>query len=303
MATLTREAATDGQVEQITRVAQDAARKTIKDFALDKDGAQRVHAHGDELAEAVRTTIIASLNDLSVPDKFKNEEVVSTYTTYTYPPEYTGPKPILEQVQALKTAFPQLDVTATLEFVEKVLPMLQLPAGAEGWFAIPRWQKVAATYGEAVEKVLSAIGSKRTLKNYRQGQLGPDRLRQLLRSVNMLEEIGKQQTGDILIVPVQYGLRHRGRSVRRARECFLVNEFGLGAFAVSCMALTHPERYVRYKELDTDCAGDEYAPDAVGDFSNAPFLYFDDDRLEFGTFWFDSARDIYFGSVSAFLPQ
>jgi hypothetical protein len=32
------------------------------------------------------------------------------------------------------------------------------------------------------------------------------------------------------------------------------------------MALVHPERYVRWEELDTDCAGDEFAPDADGAF-------------------------------------
>jgi hypothetical protein len=79
-------------------------------------------------------------------------------------------------------------------------------------------------------------------------------------------------------------MRHRGKSVRRARETFASNEFGLGAFAIGCMALVHPERYVRWEELDTDCAGDEFAPDANGVFSEAPIFYFYDDRLGFGAY-------------------
>jgi len=47
---------------------------------------------------------------------------------------------------------------------------------------------------------------------------------------------------DILVVPAQFGLRHRGRSVRRVREVMNANEFGLGVFAIGIMLLTHPER-------------------------------------------------------------
>jgi hypothetical protein len=81
-----------------------------------------------------------------------------------------------------------------------------------------------------------------------------------------------------------------------------VNEYGLGAFAVGIMLLTHPERLMNYDDLYVDCAGDEYAPEADGDFSHAPFFRFDDDRVKFLAYWFGNARDNY-GSASAFLPQ
>jgi hypothetical protein len=79
-------------------------------------------------------------------------------------------------------------------------------------------------------------------------------------------------------------------------------EFGLGAFAVGCMLLTHPEREVKWEQLHMDCAGDEFAPDADGDFSRAPVFFFSDGKVGFGAYWFDRARDGY-GSVSGFLPQ
>jgi hypothetical protein len=150
--------------------------------------------------------------------------------------------------------------------------------------------------------VLNAIASKRKFHNSREGELGPSYLRQHSHSAAMFEQIGQQQKGDILIVPAQFGMRHRGRSVRRAREVMCANEFGLGAFAVGCMALTHPERYSRWDELDTDCGGDEYTPVAGDDFSGAPVFGFDDGRVRFVTRWFDNARGR-FGSASAFLPQ
>ncbi|MCX6754654.1 MAG: hypothetical protein NTU81_02395, partial [Candidatus Nomurabacteria bacterium] len=88
----------------------------------------------------------------------------------------------------------------------------------------------------------------------------------------------------------------------RARETFSGNEFGLTSFALGCMALVHPERYVRSEELDTDCAGDEFAPDADGVFSKAPFFYFHDDKLWFGACGVSDACGGY-GSASAFVPQ
>jgi hypothetical protein len=67
------------------------------------------------------------------------------------------------------------------------------------------------------------------------------------------------------------------------------------------MALTHPERYVRWEELDTDCAGDEFSADADDEFGVAPFFCFGDDELEFYTCVVSDATEDY-GSVSGFLP-
>jgi hypothetical protein len=96
-------------------------------------------------------------------------------------------------------------------------------------------------------------------------------------------------------------MRHRGKSVRRARETFSGNEFGLGAFAMGCMVLFHPEHYVKWEQLHTDCAGDEFDPDADGAFSMAPLFNFGDE-LAFDACDVSGARP-YFGSVSGFLPQ
>jgi hypothetical protein len=119
-----------------------------------------------------------------------------------------------------------------------------------------------------------------------------------------LNLIAETQKGDILIIAAQLGMRHRGRSVRRAREVFISNEFGLGSLAVGSIILTHPERLVRWEELDMDCAGDEFDPDADGEFSHAPrFRFgFSDGKVEFVARRVGFACDA-FGSVSAFLPQ
>jgi len=271
-------------------------------LTLDKDGAQRIIENGGEFQVGLKELI----QKHSVTNQFADEEVESSYT---YPKEYRGPKQIVDQIKAIAEIF-GLDPSNALEFA-KNLP--ELPNGAEGWFAIPTVDAVAAKhfpevtdpadrYCRAVELVLEKIGKSRKFYNYREGEITPNRLRQHARTLHALGQIGETQKGDILIVPAQYGTRHRGRSVRRAREVFVAGEFGLGAFAVGCMALTHPDRYVRWEELDTDCAGDEFAPNAGGDFSRAPLFGFGGGRVKFRAGWFVAALGKC-GSVSAFGPQ
>ena len=300
MTTLTHAAeATAGQIRQITRIGSDAIEKVLDELGLDKEGAQRVHANGDEFAAAIRKAARASLMDLSISDRFKNEEIESIYV---YPSGYKI-KSITEQANILRQLFPGIG------FADETVAEGKLPRNAEGWFAIPNWETIAPTYKEAVEKVLAKLAETRTLHNHREGVLGPEYLRQsdrtvqMNRTVRMMKKLGdRQKDHDVLVVAAQFGLRHRGRSVRRAREVFTASEFGLGAFAVGIMTLTHPERFVRWEQLHTDCPGDEYSPDASDTFDFAPILVFSDGKLQFATRWFDCPRD-HCGSTSGFLPQ
>lgn len=236
-----------------------------------------------------------TVGELSASNKYADEEVLSSYG---YLSGYR-PKPVAEQVERLVELFPNLR-GADIERAGA-----RLPTGAEGWFAIPRWQSIASTYGEAVEKVLSALRDTRNGKfqNFRECRLGPQYLRQLEKTREVFQKLaGGQENHDILVVAAQFGLRHRGRSVRRAREVMNSTEFGLGAFAIGVMLLTHPERLQYYDDLWIDCAGDEYSPVADGDFSHAPLFVFDGDRVEFDASWCDEADGRY-GSASAFLSE
>ncbi|OGI74603.1 hypothetical protein A2737_01585 [Candidatus Nomurabacteria bacterium RIFCSPHIGHO2_01_FULL_41_71] len=307
MTTLTQ--ATSGQLKQIHRVGSDAVEKVLAEFGLDKDGAQRVHARGDEFAEAIRVATIASLNDLSVTDKFKDEEVESTYG---YLSGYTKPNGLTTQCNRLRElfsglGFANLDLLGSIEKGEVALPM-----NTEGWFAILNWIKnptiFGATYGEALQKVLDTIKTTRNGKfyNYRDGQLGPERLRQSKHTEKFFRELAEAQGNpDILIVAAQFGIRHRGRSVRRAREVIVSTsgEFGLGAFAVGIMILTHPERLMNYDDLWIDCAGDEFDdPDSDVRFVHAPCFDFNGGEVWFGTNTVGYADENY-GSASGVVPQ
>jgi len=227
-------------------------------------------------------------------NKFADEEVKSTYA---YPDTYAV-KPIAEQIAVLSRLF-GLNGKKALAYA-KNLP--ELPEGADGYFAIPRWQAVAKTYGKAVEKALDLIGKSRTLKNWREGQLGEKYLRQSERTEQMFAKFCEQQEGDIIIVPAQFGLLHRGRSVRRAREVFTDNEFGLGSFAIGCMLFTHPEREQVWEQLHVDCGGDEFAPGGDGEFVSAPSFFWGDGELRFSTSWTHNTSKR-FGSASGFLRR
>ena len=226
---------------------------------------------------------------------FANEEVASNYG---YPQGYAV-KPVCEQLVELSKHFNGLNTSSVLA-CSKELPAL--PAGAEGWFVVPRWEKVASSYNEGVEKVFDLIGKTRTFYNYRKCALSPNYLRLSERTAFALQMIGEKQKGDFLLIPAQFGLTHRGRSVRRARVLYAPHEFGLGSFIAGCMILSHPERLVQWEQLHIDCPGDEYAPDAVDRFSYAPLFYFDDDGVAFYAGWVEHASEAY-GSASGFVSQ
>ena len=289
--------ATAPQLKQINRLIADAVEKIVADLCLDKGGAQRVIEHGDELVAPIAEKALAMLRDLSVSDKYKDEEVKSSYG---YLSGYEKPKSITEQTNILRQIFPCLG-NACEKLAEREVPK----HADKGWFAIPKWQSIAPTYGEAVEIVLRKLSEAYNgrFQNYREGELGEQYLRQQALTASAFQKFGEEQSGyDILVVSAQFGLRHRGRSVRRVREILLGNEFGLGAFAVGIMLLTHHDRLQHYDDLWIDCAGDEYAPGAVGRFWHAPFFGFSAGELRFGARDVSSA-DEYYGSVSGFLPQ
>jgi hypothetical protein len=241
------------------------------------------------------------------PDTYEKEEVRS-YLRY---PSYYKIKPVSEQIVILRRHFPKLG-SADVSVIQK-----PLPAGAEGYFAIPRWEKLAPTYHQAVERIVTALKQANDVDTFSvYVKYSPEHLRQTEYSRSAWKDLeSRQKNQDILIVPAQFGLRHAGRSVRRARAVMDRREFGLGAFAVGVMLLTHPEQKKYRYNPSVDCAGDEYSPVARGRFGHVPCFSFSDGgqrlfnshiwengdgKIRFGTRWFDDA-DEYYGSASGFL--
>ena len=101
---------------------------------------------------------------LSVSDQYANEKVESRYG---YPAGYSTPKHVAQQMKIIHEMFPHID----WGYFRPDENLIVVPQQAEGHFAIPRWEKITSTYGEAVEKVFAMIASKRRFYNYR-GQTG-----------------------------------------------------------------------------------------------------------------------------------
>jgi hypothetical protein len=288
------------QVTRLYTIMRNAMMDFLSSDSLNKRGVQKLVENEEELW----SRIILAMNDLSVCDQHIDEEV---YSTCEYPLGYSI-LPIQEQVfilaNLIRKYLPdvELETEKTFQFIETALPGIRLPEGAEGWFAIIRWDKIAPVYSEATERILALLGDTRIFHNHRAGQLSPGRLRQSKRSIKFWKRIMEQQEGDILIVPAQFGRYHRGRSSRRAMEVFLPNEFGLGVFAISCMLLTHPLRLQTPEGLDIDCSGDEYDRDDDGTFVFELLFNSTGDMLYFDAAWTISTSEGY-GPVSGFIAE
>ncbi|MCP6726766.1 MAG: hypothetical protein KJI69_01875 [Patescibacteria group bacterium] len=220
-----------------------------------------------------------------------------TKSSFGYSLDYK-PQSILGQVKCLQQLFPGLGSA------DEQIANQPLPSNAEGWFAISRWELIASTYIEAVRKVLGLIKQIRGEKfhSYSMDGLDINHLRQHRRTVAMFKELGNQQMGhDILVVPAQFGLYHKGRSIDEARDAFNPSEFGLGIFAGIIMLLMHSKRLQHQDDLWIDFPGDEYSPDGDGEFSAAPELDFSIDKVGFGSRSIELPDDCN-GSASAFLP-
>ena len=310
--TQTSEPITDGQKKLLTRMIGDVADSNPVKEALDalsKNGAERLKRN-PEFALSLRRFTVEQIGKLGVVNEFADEEVPSKYGYLSgYKPGVRG---LNEQCNQLRVLFPGVGFSNQNLQTRIENGEIKMPKNAEGWFAIPNWRKnpkiFGSTYSEAVQTVLDAIKKARdgAFYNYREGQIDKQHLRQSARSQKFWDDLAKAQgDADILIIAGQFGIRHHGRSVRRARVVIedTAGEFGLGAFAVGIMVLTHPERLQHYDDLWIDCAGDEFDdPDSVVRFGRAPYLCFHDDWVKFGTFRVGNAR-VYFGSASGFLPQ
>jgi hypothetical protein len=224
-------------------------------------------------------------------------------TKYTYPPKYK-PLGIVEQVKALQkvSAFAELDASWALNEAEAWYDSLVLPDWIENPFVYV-WHEALGGYHITHDLVFKAIAKERKFHNYREGQLTPERLRQHEATHEAELKLKADQPGGFLIVPSQAGDRWGNYSVKEVRESYDEGEFGLDGIAEGCRVISHPNRLMRFDELDMDCPGAEFDdPDADDRFDHAPYFVFGVGKVRFDTHRVGSASDVY-GSASGCLPQ
>lgn len=268
---------------------------------LSEKEAQRIN-DTPALADYIGTFIAENRSS----DKYEHEKLPSRCGNLSG----CQPKPLIQQVSRLREVFPEVGDANRKLFLQIAQHEVQLPANVEGWFAIPNWRKkpsiFGSTYSKALQKVLDVIkqACHGKFHNYREGQLDEKHIHQSARTVEFLRELLEVQGHpDILIVPAQFGIRHRGRTVRKARKAFLTNEFGLSAFEVGIMILTHLERLQSLDDQCFDCSGDEF-DDSNSNicFDHATYFQFNSGKVEFDAGGVVDACDNY-GSTSGFFFQ
>lgn len=208
---------------------------------------------------------------------------------YTYPKNYKI-KPIKEQLAILEKHFGKMPTQSASDSPEN--------PKSEGLFAIPHYRLIATTYNQAVLRVMEIMKSTRPTYDYRSGKWTG----QYLRDLPIKRAFWNAQKEEIILISAQFGLAHRGKSVKTVRTELTDNELPLGIYECLIMLLTHPERLENYNDLWIDCPGDEYSWDADGSFSKAPLLLFSDGKVWFGASDVSVAFE-FFGSVSGFVPH
>ena len=285
----TTEAQNSQLLLSLNQAVEQAWRKAMDQ--LDRQSVQMVLDSGVALRDEVADSVVGIIQRHTRSDKFKDEQVPSGRS---YPATYRV-RPVEAQVTELRKVFGLQGGC-----MEK-LGRRALLDGAEGWFVIPRWQALAPSYQEAVKMAVEALGARRKFANRIVERLGPEYLRQSERSKLAEGVLADQQQGqDLLVFAAQMGMLHRGSSARRARVMMAGNEFGLGAFAVACILLTHPERLSSGETLMIDCGGDEYSFRGDHVFDRVPLFDYDISGIEFSVFYDDRARNLW-GTPSGFL--
>ena len=248
---------------------------------------------------------------------FEDEETDPSKLTYGYPDGW-GLKLLGEQAAILAQRFPGLDVSRVEELAARYYiddavgddatgdyrnapkkgKRLVLPKGMDGLVVVPKPSAIARLAAArctaqrvaipdvpaenlALWELLGVMSTARSdFYDYTKRDVGPKRYK-LTDKTKKVYAAFDDLPGDVMVLAVQTGFLHRGKSVRRARFVFGECEFGLCAFAVGCILLTHPERLTHVDHLWIDCAGSEFAPESGVDFSRFPFCYFYDGRLGF----------------------
>lgn len=226
-----------------------------------------------------------------------DEEIVSSFG---YPPGWKMKTPA-KQAKTLLHHFPGLDLSYLDELVSryetrdvntgsgtyrtapKMDRRLVLPPGMDGLAVIPKPSWIAKTidgdkdwpsYNKAVRALLVLMKKAyRDFTDCTEGKVGPNYLRLNAKTAEVYAKLAAEMPGDVLVIPVQTGLLHRGKFHRQVRAIFKKLEFGLDVFTTGIILLTHPDRLTD-ESLWIHCAGSDFAPDGDSDFHVAPYWEF-----------------------------
>lgn len=227
--------------------------ESLRVSSLDSTKLERLLNRSDVFAAKLGELVA----EFGAPNKYDKERGPDPFKYSTY----RRPNSLMGQLGILREEFPHLgDFTP--------YPEADFPHGAEGLGLFPRWQLLGNTYEAAVLRVLSALAARRFEAVFSPSADCPA-LQQSAQLKASWKRIEERQTGDFLVMPVQFGARYGGCSARCAVELMQRPEFALGAYAVGILLLTHPTRLrPNCNDPVILCAGDECRE--ISSFPNAP---------------------------------
>ena len=234
-------------------------------------------------------------------NRYPTQKVLSNHE---YPSAYKGFLAIDKQIKQLAQCL-KLDSQDALTFAKKI-KQRKLPLNAEGFIAIPWWEAFAPTYSKAVQLLCSLIEQTRPFyyEKFRLKEF-PEKYFCLNEySKEALDKIKAQQSSDILILPAQAGLQHKGESILYARDEFLLSkdgEFGGDIIMGLTIILNHPERISEFDELEMDFPGVEYSFDGCDTSSGVLSLSYYGNREVGFVYGHQNDPVAGFGSISGFL--
>ena len=241
------------------------------------------------------------------------ETVETIDIPYGYPESYKKPTVVAEQVHQLAVQF-NLEAGPAYNFIEKVLPKLVLPDGAEGWFARPKIDAVAkqqfpkvtdkeAQYCLSLNLIISMIGTMQPMfEKLHKDHLNKKHLRRAKKTIDAFATIYSQQQGDIMIIPAQFGMRYHNTNKYEVMKTMPDNEFFLDAFTVGCMIMTNEHRFMSPDDLGVDCPGDEFDTQGFSDFKYISSYGFFLSAVAFNTCR-ATTRSPQYGIATGFFPS
>lgn len=230
---------------------------------------------------------------------------------YFYPEGYK-PNSVEKQVQTLLERLGDLDSRHVAKLAEG-WDLARYPQ-ADGLYVEPKPTSCArvlkiedpygAGWGTLLEQgPLAALAATRRFRNWREGELTPNRFRILPSAASALLYLEYIQPGDFLVYPSHTGLPFAGFSVLDARweirHAEDSEQWPRPAASVGWNLFTNPHRLEKFEHLAIDCPGDEFLAGLGGEFGFCPYFFWGGDELRFSTDWIGLASDS-FGSASSF---
>jgi hypothetical protein len=240
--------------------------------------AKRKRAH---LAPLVAKTVVMEKElapSVDVPARERVEVVPEKVTSHA--------RPIENQVRELLKYFPSLKAPAQIPATPS------LPKGIDGWHAFPRASAISSSYSNACVRVFDVLKNARDCSFISPAtQKEGEWLRRATRAREAWKRIEESQSGsDILIVPVQLSLLHKGATITQSRELLELHQFGLGAFEVATVLLLNSGLLAEEGALSIDCIGDDELSIEKKQVSvHIPRFVYRDKGLGFGSDWCGSS--------------